>query len=133
MNNKIKNNIELPSNKKFGYFFTFIFLCSSTYFYFEEISFVFYALGLISIIFFFITIFKAEILRPLNKLWMSFGLILGLIVSPIVMGVIFFLIFTPIGILMRVLRKDLLNLKFSNLETYWIEKKDQKSEMKNQF
>ena len=135
MNNKIKNNIELPSNKKFGYFFTFIFLCSSTYFYFEKISFVFYALGLISIIFFFITTFKADILRPLNKLWMSFGLILGLIVSPIVMGVIFFLIFTPIGILMRLFGRDELLLRFINKPSYWIKRDEniQSNSLRNQF
>ena len=76
---------------------------------------------------------NSKILLPLNKIWFKFGILLGLIFSPVIMGFIFFLVVTPIGILMRVLRKDLLNLKFSNLETYWIEKKDQKSEMKNQF
>ena len=58
---------------------------------------------------------------------------LGKIVSPIIMGLIFFVVVTPIGFLMRVLGKDLLNLKLNNDKSYWIEKKEPKSKMKNQF
>ena len=73
------------------------------------------------------------ILSPLNKLWFKFGLMIGRVVSPIVMGIIFFFVVTPIGILMRFLNKDLLNLKFNKNSTYWIEKNGPKSKMKNQF
>ena len=76
---------------------------------------------------------NSKILNPLNKLWFKFGILLGKIVSPLVMGIIFFLVVTPIGILMKILKKDLLNLKFNNKETYWIEKNEPKSKMKNQF
>jgi len=79
----------------------------------------FYVLGACSIVFFLITFFKAEILTPLNKLWMKFGLVLGMIVSPIVMGAIFFIIFTPIGILMRLFGRDELHLKFKKSYSYW--------------
>lgn len=135
MNNNIKNNIELPSNKKFGYFFTFIFLCSSIYFYFREINFAFYTLVFVSVIFFIITTFKANVLKPLNKLWMSFGIILGIIISPIVMGVIFFFIFTPIGILMRLYGRDELLLRLKNKKSYWIKRNEniQSNSFKNQF
>lgn len=135
MSYKISKNIELPSNKKFGYFFTFIFLISSTYFYFKEVSFAFYSLGFASIFFFIITIFKSEILSPLNKLWMSLGFILGIIVSPIVMGVIFFFIFTPIGILMRLFGRDELLLRLKNKNSYWIKRNEdiQSNSFKNQY
>ena len=109
----------LPSNHKFGYFFTFIFLIASIYFYFIENSIAFLVLGTCSIVFFLITLFKAEILRPLNKLWMGFGLVLGVIVSPIVMGIIFFMIFTPIGLLMRLFGRDELLLQFKTKPSYW--------------
>ena len=76
---------------------------------------------------------NSRILNPLNRIWFKFGLFLGKIISPIIMGFIFFFVVTPIGILMRLLRKDLLHLKFNNKETYWIEKNSIKSKMKNQF
>jgi large-conductance mechanosensitive channel len=69
----------------------------------------------------------------LNKIWFKFGIFLGKIISPIIMGIIFFLVVTPIGLIMRILGKDLLNLKFNNKKSYWIEKNGPKSKMKNQF
>ena len=121
---KINNNIKLPSNHKFGYFFTFIFLIASMYFLFKGINLVFYVLGTCSMVFFLVTLFKAEILRPLNKLWMSFGLVLGMFVSPIVMGAIFFIIFTPIGILMRLFGRDELLLQFKTKPSYWTKRNE---------
>jgi large-conductance mechanosensitive channel len=77
---------------------------------------------------------NSKILSPFNKIWFKFGLLLGKIVSPVVMGFIFFIIVTPIGLLMRILGKDLLNLKFSDKEySYWQKKSEIKSKMKNQF
>ena len=64
---------------------------------------------------------------------MKFGLLLGKIISPIVMGVIFFLVVTPIGILMKIIKMDILNLKYNKNKSYWIEKTGPKSKMKNQF
>jgi len=87
------------------------------------ISFIFLSLGLIN----------SRILTPLNRLWFKFGLLLGKFISPIIMGIIFFIVVTPIGIIMRLFKKDLLNLKFNKKETYWIDKKGPKSKMKNQF
>ena len=131
----INSDIKLPSNHKFGYFFTFIFLIASLYFFFREINLAFYVLGTCSIVFFLVTLFKAEILRPLNKLWMSFGLFLGMIVSPIVMGFIFFIIFTPIGILMRFFGRDELLLKFKTKPSYWTKRNDdiQSNSFRKQF
>ena len=76
---------------------------------------------------------NSKLLSPLNKLWFKFGLILGKFISPLIMGIIFFIVVTPIGIIMRLLRKDLLLLKYNQKETYWIEKNGPKSKMKNQF
>jgi len=126
------NDLKISSNRSFGIVFFLIFLLIAIYplTYNNEIR--IWSL-IISLSFLILGIMNSKILLPLNKIWFKFGILLGLIFSPVIMGFIFFLVVTPIGILMRVLRKDLLNLKFSNLETYWIEKKDQKSEMKNQF
>ena len=131
----INSDIKLPSNHKFGYFFTFIFLIASIYFFFKEINIVFYILGTFSVVIFLVTLFKAEILRPLNKLWMSFGLVLGIIVSPIVIGSIFFIIFTPIGILMRFFGRDELLLKFKTKPSYWTKRNAdiQSNSFKKQF
>ena len=95
------DNITLPSDRKFGFFFTFVFLIALIYFYFKETYIPFHILVLFFIVFFLLTIFKPDILRPLNRLWMSFGFVLGIIIGPLIMGVIFFVIFTPIGILMK--------------------------------
>ena len=88
---------------------------------------------IISIIFLILGLLNSKLLLPLNKIWFKFGILLGKIVSPLVMGLIFFFVVTPIGILMRILKKDLLNLKFNKKTTYWIEKNGPKSKMKNQF
>ena len=87
----------------------------------------------ISIIFLLLGLLNSKILTPLNRLWFKFGILLGMIMSPLIMVLIFFLVVTPIGLLMRMLKKDLLNLKFDNSKTYWIAKKGPKSIMKNQF
>lgn len=124
MNNKLNNNIELPSNRKFGYFFTLIFFIVSTYFYFKDNYIIFYISGIISIALLLITSFKANILEPLNKIWMKFGLMLGKVISPIVMGSIFFLIFSPVGILMRLFGRDELLLRFKNKNSYWTKRNE---------
>ena len=76
---------------------------------------------------------NSKILSPLNKLWFKFGFFLGKIISPLIMGIIFFIIVTPIGLIMRLFGKDVLNLKYNKNHSYWIEKNGPKSKMKNQF
>ena len=83
-----------------------------------------YSMALISLILFLVTIVKAEVLSPLNKLWMRFGLLLGMIVSPIVLGFIFYGLFTPIAFFMRLNGRDELRLKFNNKVTHWILRKE---------
>ena len=81
----------------------------------------------------FLGIINSKLLTPLNKIWFKIGILLGNIISPIVMGIIFFLVVTPTSIIMKILRKDLLNLKKNNKNSYWIEKRKQNSSMKKQF
>ena len=76
---------------------------------------------------------NSKVLTPFNKIWFKFGILLGSFVSPIVMGIVFFAIVTPTSLIMRVLGKNLLNLKKGNKKTYWIERSKIKSMMKNQF
>ena len=76
---------------------------------------------------------NSKVLTPLNKFWFKLGLLLGKVISPLIMGIIFFLVVTPTALIMRIIGKDLLNLKFNNKKSYWIEKTGPKSKMKNQF
>ena len=112
--------IELPSNKKFGFFFTVVFAVASAYFYNTITISWAYTFGLASLLFFIITLFKANILLPLNMLWMRFGLLLGLIVNPIVLGLIFFGLFSPISFVMRIYGRDELRVKLLKKPSHWI-------------
>ena len=126
------DEIKISSNRSFGIVFFIVFLVIALYPLLKDndlriwslvISFIFLILGLIN----------SKILTPLNRLWFKFGLLLGKFISPLIMGIIFFIVVTPIGIIMRLLKKDLLNLKYNKKETYWIDKSGPKSKMKNQF
>jgi hypothetical protein len=129
------SEIELPSNRKFGFFFTFVFAAAAAYF-FHTVSITWaYVFVTAALIFLLITLIKRDVLLPLNKLWMRFGLLLGMIVSPIVLGIIFFGLFTPIAILMRLSGRDELRLRFSHKVSHWITRSEPiKSEsFKHQF
>lgn len=114
------SDIELPSNKKFGFFFTFVFGLLAVYLYTKELISWTYIMSLAALVFLVLSVVKAEILLPLNKLWMRFGLLLSMIVSPIVLGAIFFGLFTPIALLMRFSGRDELRLKFYKKPSHWI-------------
>ena len=87
----------------------------------------------VSVIFLVLGLLNSKLLNPLNVVWVKFGELLGRIIAPIVMALIYFIIITPIGLFMRLIRKDLLNLKYNKNKSYWIEKNGPKSKMKNQF
>ena len=126
------DEVKIGSNKSFGVVFFIVFLIIGTYPLLSQNDVRLWSL-IISIIFLILGLLNSKLLTPFNKIWFKFGILLGKIVSPLVMGLIFFFVVTPIGILMRILNKDLLNLKFNKKTTYWIEKNDPKSKMKNQF
>ena len=126
------DNIKIGSNRSFGIVFSIVFLLIALYPLINGEEFRTWSL-IIAIIFLVLGLINSKILTPFNKLWFKFGIFLGRLVSPIIMGVIFFLVVTPIGLIMRMTGKDLLNLKFNKHKSYWIEKAGPKSKMKNQF
>ena len=126
------DDVKISSNRSFGLVFFIVFLLIAFYPLINQEEIRIWSV-LISLLFLILGIINSKILTPLNKVWFKFGIFLGKIISPIVMGLIFFLVVTPIAVLMRMLKKDLLNLKFNKNNSYWIEKTDPKSTMKNQF
>ena len=125
-------DIKIGSNRSFGFVFFVVFLLISIYPFLKDGNIRLWSL-IISIIFLVLGLLNSNLLSPLNKLWFRFGLFLGKIISPIIMGIIFFLVVTPIAIIMRLFKKDILNLEFKENNTYWIDKTGPKSKMKNQF
>ena len=123
---------KVGSNKSFGIIFFVVFLLISFYPLLNNESIRLWSL-IISTIFLILGILNSNLLSPLNKLWFKFGLLLGKVVSPLIMGIIFFLVVTPTALIMRIIGKDLLSLKFNNKKSYWIEKTGPKSKMKDQF
>ena len=126
------DKINIGSNKSFGLVFFIFFLIISIYPLINDQSIRYWAL-IVSIIFLIFGLLNSKILTPLNKLWFKFGIFLGKIISPLIMSIIFFFVVTPIGLLMKLFGKDVLNLKYNNNKSYWIEKNGPKSKMKNQF
>ena len=126
------DNIKIGSNRSFGVVFFIVFLLIDLYPTVNSEEIRIWSV-IISLIFLVLGLLDSKILTPFNKIWFKFGTLLGRVISPLVMGMIFFFVVTPIAILMRLLRKDLLNLKFNKNNTYWIQKSGPKSKMKNQF
>ena len=87
----------------------------------------------ISVIFLVLGLLNSKLLNPLNIVWVKFGELLGRIIAPIVMAIIYFAIVTPIGLFMRLIGKDLLNIKFVEANTYWIKREKKVGSMKKQF
>ena len=126
------SKIIVGSNKSFGIVFCIFFLIVSLYPLINDQGIRIWSI-ILSSIFFILGIQNSRLLTPLNILWFKFGILLGKFVSPIVMGLVFFLVVTPTGIIMRLFKKDLLRLKKNNSNTYWINRSESKSDMKNQF
>ena len=126
------DEIKIGSNRSFGVVFFVVFLLIALYPLINNGEIRIWSL-ITSIIFLILGLLNSKLLNPLNKLWFKFGIVLGKIISPLIMGIIFFLVVTPTGLIMRLLRKDILNLKYNQNSSYWIEKKGPKSKMKNQF
>ena len=128
-----KSKIKVSSNRNFGLVFFIVFLILGFWPITngEEIR---IWLVVISLIFLVLGMIKSKLLTPLNKLWFRFGMILGAIVAPVVKGAVFFLVVTPIGIVMKLMGKDLLNKKHNKKkQTYWIKRKTSPGSMKRQF
>ena len=126
------DEIKISSNRSFGIVFFIVFLLIAFYPLLKGDDLRIWSL-IISFIFLILGLINSKLLTPLNRIWFKFGLLLGKFISPLIMGIIFFVVVTPIGIIMRLLKKDLLNLKYNKKKTYWIDKSGPKSKMKNQF
>ena len=124
--------IKTSSNKSFGIVFFIVFLIIALYPLINDGDLRLWSL-IVSLIFLILGLINSTILTPANRLWFKFGIFLGKIVSPIILGTIFFLIVTPTGLLLRLFGKDVINLKYNNNNSYWIEKTGPKSNMKDQF
>ena len=125
--------VKISSNRSFGFlFFVVFFIISLWPLKFQE-DLRLWAF-ILSLIFLVLGVLNSKFLTPLNKLWLKFGFFLGSIVSPVVMGVVFFIVVTPIGLFMRLLGKDLLRIcKSEFVSTYWISREKQNNTMKKQF
>ena len=132
---KDKSELKLPSNKKFGFFFSVIFLLISSYYLYLNEIIIALILGFISVLFFFVSFLKAGLLLPFNIVWMKFGILLGKLISPIVLGTIFFFMFTPVAVIMRFIGRDELRLRLNFQDSYWIKRKSSinKASFKRQF
>ena len=128
-----KNSVKISSNRSFGFLFFVVFIAISLWPLKSQEDLRLWAL-ILSLIFLLLGILNSRFLTPLNKLWYKFGIFLGSIASPIVMGIVFFMVVTPIGLIMRFLGKDLLRVNKNKIvSTYWINREKQKTTMKKQF
>ena len=124
--------IKIGSNKSFGIVFFILFLFIGLYPILNNDSIRLWSL-VIAALFLILGIFNSKLLSPLNKIWYKFGILLSKLISPLIIGLIFFFVVTPTGLLMRIIGKDLLNLKFNKKKSYWINKSDLNDNMKNQY
>ena len=128
-----KSKLKISSNRSFGLVFFVVFLIISLWPLISGDLIRIWS-AIISLIFLILGLTNSKFLTPLNRLWFKFGMILGAIVAPIVLGFIFFLVVTPIGLVMRIMGRDILNKKYDKKrETYWIKRGKSVSTMKQQF
>ena len=127
-----RNKLKMSSNKSFGIVFFVCFLIISLFPLFKDGNIRIWAI-VTAITFLILGLLNSPFLNPLNKIWFKFGILLGGIMSPIVMGLVFFIVVTPTSLIMRMLGKNLLGLKKDNKKSYWVERSPLKSKMKNQF
>ena len=125
-------NIKISSNRNFGVVFFIFFMIISLFPLFKDDNVRVWAV-VVAIIFLILGLLNSSVLSPLNKIWFKFGILLGNFISPIIMGVVFFIVVTPTSLIMKLFGKDILNLKKNNKKSYWIEKSPINSKMKNQF
>lgn len=112
----------LPTNRKFGWFFAAVFAAFGGYAYWKAWGGVFAAALILSALFAAVTLVAPQLLSPLNRIWYGLGLLLGKIVSPIVLGVIFFVLITPISLITRLFGRDELKMKKRSVDSYWVDR-----------
>ena len=123
---------KVSSNRNFGIVFFVVFLLISIWPIIDGHSLRIWSL-IISFTFLFLGLLNSKILSPLNLLWIKFGEILGKMIAPLVLSIVYFIVITPIGLLLRIFGKDLLGIKFLKKKSYWIKRDKDLGSMKNQF
>tara|TARA_B100001123_G_scaffold363223_1_gene420810 strand:- start:360 stop:752 length:393 start_codon:yes stop_codon:yes gene_type:complete len=124
--------IKMSSNRSFGIVFFTVFVIIGLWPLLNDSGIRVWSI-LLSSVFLILGILNSKILTPFNRIWIKFGIILGTVIAPLVMGLVFFIVITPMGIIMRLLGKDLLNTKYSNKTSYWINRDKNIGPMKKQF
>jgi len=130
------NSIELPSNRSFGFFFSALFAASSIYCYVNTFIPAFLFFAIFTLVTFLVAVISPSHLLPFNQLWMELGLLIGKVVSPIVLGSVFFLLITPVGMAMRLAGRDELQLKLHGKGSCWKNRNPvgpEPASFKNQF
>lgn len=132
-----QNKTTLPSERKFGFLFTFVFVLVSGYLFYNNIfnKFAFF-FSFLAVLFLLIAIFKPSLLKLFNRLWFEFGIILGKIINPVVLGLLFFFLIAPVAIITRISGRDTLRLKLKKVDSYWQERQPEgpsKDSFKNQY
>ena len=120
------------SNRTFGILFFLLFLLIGIWPIINNENLRWWSI-IISLIFLFLSYKNSNLLTPLNKIWIKVGELLGKIIAPIVMAIIYFVVITPIAIFLKLFKKDLLKIKFSSANTYWIKRDKKFGSMKRQF
>tara|TARA_B100001765_G_C19448875_1_gene313654 strand:+ start:215 stop:601 length:387 start_codon:yes stop_codon:yes gene_type:complete len=128
----MKKDTKIGSNKSFGIIFSILFTIINIYIYYKIGKIITFFVGFTALIVI-ITFLKPSIFRPYNILWSKFGILLGYVMSPLIMFVLFILLFVPMGILLKIIRKDLLKLQIKETKTFWEKTKDKDTDMKYQF
>ena len=113
---------ELPSNRKFGLFFALIFLLVAAYFFWKGPEYVGALLTIAAVLFSVCAFLLPAVLSPLNQLWFALGILLGKIVNPIVLGLIFFVLLTPVSIVTRLSGRDVLLIRKRKTQSYWVDR-----------
>ena len=129
-------DIELPSNRKFGYFCMFIFGVGGIYLYDGVMTIILYILSALFVATLLVTLAKPSLLLPFNKGWMWIGYLLGRVISPVVLGAIFFFLITPMALIFKISGRDELRLKLSKTQSHWKERSPiglEAKSFKNQF
>jgi hypothetical protein len=128
----VNNEIKIGSERSFGIVFSILFFIIALFPLLSGNNIRLWSL-FISLIFLILGFTNSFLLSPLNKIWFKFGILLGNIISPLVMGAIFFIVITPTSLILKLIKLDILKLKKNNNNSYWIEKSGRKSRMKDQF
>ena len=132
----MNNKPQLPSNKKFGLVFFIFFLILAIYFFvYKNLLFLAFFLIFLALIFLILGIINSTLLSPLNLAWFKLGLLMGKIVNPLIMGLLFFILITPIALITKLFGRDELRIKKKNVSTYWVNKDIDKNStsLKNQY